>query len=219
MIIRFFLFIISLFVLSCNTQSREIDAIYEIKKMNESNFEVSLSILNSTNIDLNSVWSFHWNQQSSIVDSESIPDNIKYEYVAGQSYNILSFGKDYDLKSNESVNIDFNQFGDVKRISDLPVGGFIVSNNEIIDVKFTYDWKDAAGIEKLDAPSSKDRYDLYSPSSILNQSKLEIITPTPSEITILDGESTLKSLYNSGHHFQKASTYGLGSLCGIGILF
>ena len=195
MIIRFFLFIISLFVLSCNTQSREIDAIYEIKKMNESNFEVSLSILNSTNIDLNSVWSFHWNQQSSIVDSESIPDNIKYEYVAGQSYNILSFGKDYDLKSNESVNIDFNQFGDVKRISDLPVGGFIVSNNEIIDVKFTYDWKDAAGIEKLDAPSSKDRYDLYSPSSILNQSKLEIITPTPSEITILDGESTLKSLY------------------------
>jgi len=195
MIIRFFLFIISLFVLSCNTQSREIDAIYEIKKMNESNFEVSLSILNSTNIDLNSVWSFHWNQQSSIVDSESIPDNIKYEYVAGQSYNILSFGKDYDLKSNESVNIDFNQFGDVKRISDLPVGGFIVSNNEIIDVKFTYDWKDAAGIEKLDAPSSKDRYDLYSPSSILNQSKLEIITPTPSEITILDGESSLKSLY------------------------
>ena len=195
MIIRFFLFIISLFVLSCNTQSREIDAIYEIKKMNESNFEVSLSILNSTNIDLNSVWSFHWNQQSSIVDSESIPDNIKYEYVAGQSYNILSFGKDYDLKSNESVNIDFNQFGDVKRISDLPVGGFIVSNNEIIDVKFTYDWKDADGIEKLDAPSSKDRYDLYSPSSILNQSKLEIITPTPSEITILDGESSLKSVY------------------------
>ena len=195
MIIRFFLFIISLFVLSCNTQSSEIDAIYEIKKMNESNFEVSLSILNSTNIDLNSVWSFHWNQQSSTVDSESIPDNIKYEHVAGQSYNILSFGKDYDLKSNESVNIDFNQFGVVKRISDLPVGGFIVSNNEIIDVKFTYDWKDAAGIEKLDAPSSKDRYDLYSPSSILNQSKLEIITPTPSEITILDGESTLKSLY------------------------
>ncbi len=195
MIIRFFLFIISLFVLSCNTQSREIDAIYEIKKMNESNFEVSLSILNSTNIDLNSVWSFHWNQQSSIVDSESIPDNIKYEYVAGQSYNILSFGKDYDLKSNESVNIDFNQFGGVKRISDLPVGGFIVSNNEIIDVKFTYDWKDADGIEKLDAPSSKDRYDLYSPSSILNQSKLEIITPTPSEITILDGESSLKSVY------------------------
>jgi hypothetical protein len=47
----------------------------------------------------------------------------------------------------------------VKRKSDLPVGGFIVLNNEILDVKFTYNWKNAEGIEKLDAPSSEDRYD------------------------------------------------------------
>ena len=72
---------------------------------------------------------------------------------------------------------------------------FVVSNNEIIDVKFNYDWKDADGIEKLDAPSSIDRYNLYSPSSVLSKSELEIITPTPSEITILDGESSLKSMY------------------------
>ena len=195
MIKRFFLFIISFFVLSCNTSSNEIEVIYKIKKINDSNFDVRLSFLNSSNVDFDSVWSFHWNQQSSIVNNESIPDNIKYEYVAGQSYNILSFGKDYDLKSNESINIDFNQFGGVKRISDLPVGGFVVSNNEIIDVKFTYDWKDADGIEKLDAPSSIDRYNLYSPSSVLSKSELEIITPSPSEITILDGESSLKSMY------------------------
>ena len=195
MIKRFFLFIISFFVLSCNTSSNEIEVIYKIKKINDSNFDVRLSFLNSSNVDFDSVWSFHWNQQSSIVNNESIPDNIKYEYVAGQSYNILSFGKDYDLKSNESINIDFNQFGGVKRISDLPVGGFVVSNNEIIDVKFTYDWKYADGIEKLDAPSSIDRYNLYSPSSVLSKSELEIITPTPSEITILDGESSLKSMY------------------------
>ena len=195
MINRFFLFIISFFVLSCNTKSHEIEVIYEIKKINDSNFDVRLSFLNSSNVNFDSVWSFHWNQQSSIVNNESIPDNIKYEYVAGQSYNILSFGKDYDLKSNESINIDFNQFGGVKRISDLPVGGFVVSNNEIIDVKFTYNWKDADGIEKLNAPSSVDRYNIYSPSSILSKSQLEIITPTPSEITILDGESSLKSMY------------------------
>ena len=182
-------------MLSCNTKSNKIEVIYKIKKINDSNFDVRLSFLNSSNVDFDSVWSFHWNQQSSIVNNESIPDNIKYEYVAGQSYNILSFGKDYDLKSNESINIDFNQFGGVKRISDLPVGGFVVSNNEIIDVKFTYDWKYADGIEKLDAPSSIDRYNLYSPSSVLSKSELEIITPTPSEITILDGESSLKSMY------------------------
>ena len=192
---RFLFFIASLFVLSCSTHSKEIEVVYEIKKMNDWNFDVSLSILNSTNFDFDSVWSFHWNQQSSIVNNESIPENIKYEYVAGQSYNILSFGKNYDLKSNESISIDFNQSGIVKRISDLPVGGFIVSNNEIIDVKFTYNWKNADGIEKLDAPSSKDRYDLYAPGNVIDKSELEIIIPTPSEITILDGESALKSEY------------------------
>ena len=192
---RFLFFIASLFLLSCSTNSKEIEVVYEIKKMNDWNFDVSLSILNSTNFDFDSVWSFHWNQQSSIVNNESIPENIKYEYVAGQSYNILSFGKDYDLKSNDSISIDFNQSGIVRRISDLPVGGFIVSNNEIIDVKFTYNWKNADGLEKLDTPTSKDRYDLYAPGNVIDKSKLEIIIPTPSEITILDGESSLKSEY------------------------
>ena len=192
---RFLFFIASLFVLSCSTHSKEIEVVYEIKKMNDWNFDVSLSILNSTNFDFDSVWSFHWNQQSSIVNNESIPENIKYEYVAGQSYNILSFGKNYDLKSNDSISIDFNQSGIVSRISDLPVGGFIVSNNEIIDVKFTYNWKNADGIDKLDAPTSKDRYDLYAPGNVIDKSELEIIIPTPSEITILDGESALKSEY------------------------
>ena len=42
---RFFLFIASLFVLSCSTQSKEIEVVYEIKKMNDWNFDVSLSIL------------------------------------------------------------------------------------------------------------------------------------------------------------------------------
>ena len=192
---RFFLLTASLFVLSCTTQSKEIEVVYEIKKMNDWNFDVSLSMLNSTNFDFDSVWSLHWNQQSSIVNNESIPENIKYEYVAGQSYNILTFGKNYDLKSNDSISIDFNQSGIVKRISDLPVGGFIVSNNEIIDVKFTYNWKNADGIEKLDAPTSEDRYELYAPGNVLDKSELEIIIPTPSEITILDGESSLKSEY------------------------
>ena len=192
---RLFLLTASLFVLSCSTQSKEIEVVYEIKKMNDWNFDVSFSMLNSTNFDFDSVWSLHWNQQSSIVNNESIPENIKYEYVAGQSYNILTFGKNYDLKSNDSISIDFNQSGIVKRISDLPVGGFIVSNNEIIDVKFTYNWKNADGIDKLDAPNSKDRYDLYAPANVLDKSELEIIIPTPSEITILDGESSLKSEY------------------------
>ena len=40
------------------SQSKEIEVVYEIKKMNDWNFDVSLSILNSTNSDFDSVWSF-----------------------------------------------------------------------------------------------------------------------------------------------------------------
>ena len=43
-----------------------------------------------------------------------------------------------------------------------------------IDVKFTYNWKNAEGIEKLDAPSSEDRYDLYAPGNVLDKSELEM---------------------------------------------
>ena len=53
---RFLFFIASLFVLSCSTNSKEIEVVYEIKKMNDWNFDVSLSILNSTNFDFDSVW-------------------------------------------------------------------------------------------------------------------------------------------------------------------
>lgn len=194
-IYNYILLSLSFFILSCDSKPEVIEVVYEVNEMKDSGLDVTFTIKNLTKINFNSIWSLHWNQQSSKVNNESIPENIKYEYVAGQSYNILSFGKNYDLKSNDSISIDFNQSGIVSRISDLPVGGFIVSNNEIIDVKFTYNWKNADGIDKLDAPTSKDRYDLYAPGNVIDKSELEIIIPTPSEITILDGESALKSEY------------------------
>ena len=194
-IYNYILLSLSFFILSCDSKPEVIEVVYEVNEMKDSGLDVTFTIKNLTKINFNSIWSLHWNQQSSKVNNESIPENIKYEYVAGQSYNILSFGKNYDLKSNDSISIDFNQSGIVSRISDLPVGGFIVSNNEIIDVKFTYNWKNADGIDNLDAPTSKDRYDLYAPGNVIDKSELEIIIPTPSEITILDGESSLKSEY------------------------
>ena len=194
-IYNYILLSLSFFILSCDSKPEVIEVVYEVNEMKDSGLDVTFTIKNLTKINFNSIWSLHWNQQSSKVNNESIPENIKYEYVAGQSYNILSFGKNYDLKSNDSISIDFNQSGIVSRISDLPVGGFIVSNNEIIDVKFTYNWKNADGIDKLDAPTSKDRYDLYAPGNVIDKSELEIIIPTPSEITILDGESSLKPEY------------------------
>ena len=96
-----------------------------------------------------SLWSLHWNQISALVDSESIPKNTKYEYVAGQSYNILSFGNDYTLKKDQTISIDLKQRGGVKRKSDFPMGGFVVTDDDILNVKFINLWQNAKDIQSL----------------------------------------------------------------------
>ena len=53
--------------------------------MRDGSFDATFSINNTSGIDLNSPWSLHWNQQSSMVDSDNLPENIIYEYVGGQS--------------------------------------------------------------------------------------------------------------------------------------
>ena len=58
MLHRFFLFTASFLCFHVVCKSKEIEVVYEIKKMNDWNFDVSLSILNSTNVNFDSVWSF-----------------------------------------------------------------------------------------------------------------------------------------------------------------
>lgn len=163
--------------------------------MNDYSLEVTFTINNSTKMNFDSIWSLHWNQQSAVIDNDSLPPNLKYQYVAGQSYNILSFGKGFTLNTGESVSVDLKQSGVVKRKSDLPVGGFVVIDNQFIDVKFINLWQNAIGIERLDIPSSVDRYNNYL-SSTVNKSELDLIVPTPNTIELLGGELPLKSKYS-----------------------
>lgn len=163
--------------------------------MNDYSLEVTFTINNSTKMNFDSIWSLHWNQQSAVIDNDSLPPNLKYQYVAGQSYNILSFGKGFTLNTGESVSVDLKQSGVVKRKSDLPVGGFVVIDNQFIDVKFINLWQNAIGIERLDIPSSVDRYNNYL-SSTVNKSELDLIVPTPNTIKLLGGELPLKSKYS-----------------------
>ena len=164
------------FLISCSQNKPVIEVIYTINEFNteDNRINVTLDITNKTSKDISSLWSLHWNQQSAILNDESIPDNLKYEYVGGQSYNILSFGKDYTLNTGESISIDLKQSGVVKRKSDLPVGGFIVLNNETIDVKFINIWKDADGIENLNPPSAQDRYDYYSTINLIDKLQIDV---------------------------------------------
>lgn len=184
-----------LFFFSCSSNNDAIEIVYEIKEMNDYSLEVTFTINNSTKMNFDSIWSLHWNQQSAVIDNDSLPPNLKYQYVAGQSYNILSFGKGFTLNTGESVSVDLKQSGVVKRKSDLPVGGFVVIDNQFIDVKFINLWQNAMGIERLDIPSSVDRYNNYL-SSTVNKSELDLIVPTPNTIELLGGELPLKSKYS-----------------------
>ena len=186
----------AVFFPSCSPGNDKVNITYEIKEYRDSRFDVNFTINNTSSIDLNSPWSLHWNQQSSIIDEQSVPENVIYDYVAGQSYNILTFGKDYILAKDSSFSIDLSQRGIVRRQSDLPVGGFIVSNDDILDVEFNYVWKNAKGIEKLDAPTSVDRYNEYMSNSLLDKSDLDYIIPTPSNFKINDGEVEMLNNYS-----------------------
>ena len=186
----------AVFFPSCSPGNDKVNITYEIKEYRDSRFDVNFTINNTSSIDLNSPWSLHWNQQSSIIDEQSVPENVIYDYVAGQYYNILTFGKDYILAKDSSFSIDLSQRGIVRRQSDLPVGGFIVSNDDILDVEFNYVWKNAKGIEKLDAPTSVDRYNEYMSNSLLDKSDLDYIIPTPSNFKINDGEVKMLNNYS-----------------------
>ncbi|MBL6654869.1 MAG: family 20 glycosylhydrolase, partial [Flavobacteriaceae bacterium] len=184
------------FQMSCSTGVDKVNITYEIIEYGDWTFDINFTISNTSSIDLNSPWSLHWNQQSSIIDEQSVPENVIYDYVAGQSYNILTFGKDYILAKDSSISINLSQIGIVRRQSDLPVGGFVVSNDDILDVEFDYVWKNAKGIEKLRAPNSVDRYNEYISSNLLDKSELDLIIPTPSDLIINDGEVEMVNNYS-----------------------
>ena len=189
-------FLLLVLITACNSNKSFIKVTYEIKEMRDWSLDATLTIENTSGVELNSPWSLHWNQQSSMVDSKKVPENILYDYVGGQSYNILSFGNNYVLPKKSSISIDIGQTGVVRRVSDLPVGGFITTNDDIIDVEFEYVWKNAKGIENLNSPSASDRYNKFISSNILDKSELDLIIPTPSKIMFNQGEVELYRNYS-----------------------
>ena len=195
---KFCLLSILFLFISCSQNKSVIEVIYTINEFSseDNRLNVTLDITNKTNNDISSLWSLHWNQISALVDSESIPKNTKYEYVAGQSYNILSFGNDYTLKKDQTISIDLKQRGGVKRKSDFPMGGFIVTNGNIIDVKFINLWENAEDIQDLNIPTANDRFNYNYSNRLLDKSQLDLIIPTPNKIDFFEGQMDLKTKYS-----------------------
>ena len=195
---KFCLLSILFLFISCSQNKSVIEVIYTINEFSseDNRLNVTLDITNKTNNDISSLWSLHWNQISALVDSESIPKNTKYEYVAGQSYNILSFGNDYTLKKDETISIDLKQRGGVKRKSDFPMGGFVVTDDDILNVKFINLWQNAKDIQKLDIPTANDRFNYNVSNKLLDKSQLDLIIPTPNKIDFFEGQMDLKTKYS-----------------------
>ncbi len=189
--------ILFLFI-SCSQNKSVIEVIYTINEFSseDNRLNVTLDITNKTNNDISSLWSLHWNQISALVDSESIPKNTKYEYVAGQSYNILSFGNDYTIKKGETISIDLKQRGGVKRKSDFPMGGFVVTDDDILNVKFINLWENAKDIQELDIPTANDRFNYNVSNKLLDKSQLDLIVPTPNKMDLFEGQMDLKTKYS-----------------------
>ena len=195
---KFCLLSILFLFISCSQNKSVIEVTYTINEFSseDNRLNVTLDITNKTNNDISSLWSLHWNQISALVDSESIPKNTKYEYVAGQSYNILSFGNDYTLKKDETISIDLKQRGGVKRKSDFPMGGFVVTDDDILNVKFINLWQNAKDIQKLDIPTANDRFNYNVSNKLLDKSQLDLIIPTPNKIDFFEGQMDLKTKYS-----------------------
>ena len=195
---KFWLLSILFLFISCSQNKSVIEVIYTINEFSseDNRLNVTLDITNKTNNDISSLWSLHWNQISALVDSESIPKNTKYEYVAGQSYNILSFGNDYTLKKDQTISIDLKQRGGVKRKSDFPMGGFVVTDDDILNVKFINLWENAKDIQELDIPTANDRFNYNVSNKLLDKSQLDLIIPTPNKIDLFEGQTDLKTKYS-----------------------
>ena len=195
---KFCLLSILFLFISCSQNKSVIEVTYTINEFSseDNRLNVTLDITNKTNNDISSLWSLHWNQISALVDSESIPKNTKYEYVAGQSYNILSFGNDYTLKKDETISIDLKQRGGVKRKSDFPMGGFVVTDDDILNVKFINLWENAKDIQELDIPTANDRINYNVSNKLLDKSQLDLIIPTPNKIDFFEGQMDLKTKYS-----------------------
>ena len=195
---KFCLLSILFLFISCSQNKSVIEVTYTINEFSseDNRLNVTLDITNKTNNDISSLWSLHWNQISALVDSESIPKNTKYEYVAGQSYNILSFGNDYTLKKDQTISIDLKQRGGVKRKSDFPMGGFVVTDDDILNVKFINLWQNAKDIQKLDIPTANDRFNYNVSNKLLDKSQLDLIIPTPNKIDFFEGQMDLKTKYS-----------------------
>ena len=175
--------LISIFFHSCSPKDKSIAVLdYTIEKIDVKNnlMDVVFTITNSTSIDFKeNEWSLHWNQILGEPLAESIPEGIDFERVNGNSYFILKFGYPWSLGAGESISFHIVTKGVMNRLPLGPRGAFVVTSNQSIDLHTNIHWQEAEGLEELNLPTAKTRYQNLENVYSLPIDSIAWIVPSP----------------------------------------
>ncbi|MGB0477451.1 MAG: glycoside hydrolase family 20 zincin-like fold domain-containing protein, partial [Flavobacteriaceae bacterium] len=159
---------------------------YRIEKFDLENntMDVVFTVTNNTSIDfVENKWSLHWNQILGEPLQESLPDGIDFERVNGNSYLILRFGDSWQLRAGESISFSAVTTGLMNRLPLGPRGAFVVTPSQTIDLQTNIDWQKAEGLDGLNLPTAKDRYQNLANIKNIPTDSIAWIVPSPTYST------------------------------------
>ena len=178
-----FYVLITIFFVACSP-SNEPSAVldYRIEKFDLENnaMDVVFTVTNNTSIDfVENKWSLHWNQILGEPLQESLPDGIDFERVNGNSYLILRFGDSWQLRAGESISFSAVTTGLMNRLPLGPRGAFVVTPSQTIDLQTNIDWQKAEGLDGLNLPTAKDRYQNLANIKNIPTDSIAWVVPSP----------------------------------------
>ena len=213
-----YLIVVSWIFVSCTSDSSsEIELEYSINSIDIVNnqMEVTFTITNSTKVDFNEQnWSLHWNQILGIPIQDSLPDGIDFEWVNGNSYFIFYFGKNWNVLAGERISFNVKTTGVMSRLDFGPKGAFIVCDGNPIDVKNTIHWQNAKGLEQLNLPTAKSRFEKLKNIKTLKSEKIDWVLPRPSSFIKSNGHRPRFETWRvfDADNFQKDSKFSIRDL-------
>ena len=197
---KYYLFILSFFLYSCNEiEKNSFSLVFDIKKVDPENNTSVINFVLSNNSD-NSIdskkWSLFWSQMYGDIDNNSLPEGVTYESINGD-YRRLNFDG-FQLKKNSSIEFEFLMNGFWDRLVLGPQGVFIRDDSRDItyEVDTEIKWKTAEGIEKLNLPNSITRYNDNKLTKHLHGNMIGNIIPTPKSIKKIRGKFEVKDTFN-----------------------
>tara|TARA_B100000900_G_scaffold103673_2_gene85920 strand:- start:7166 stop:7786 length:621 start_codon:yes stop_codon:yes gene_type:complete len=178
-----FYVLISIFFVACSS-SDEPSAVldYRIEKFDLQNntMDVVFTLTNNTSFDfIENKWSLHWNQILGEPLQESLPKGIDFERVNGNSYLILRFGDSWQLSAGESISFSAATKGLMNRLPLGPRGAFVVTTLQTIDLQTNIDWQKAEGLDGLNLPTAKDRYQNLANIKTIPTDSISWVVPSP----------------------------------------